>query len=202
VDLFLAHDAETGGLSARLHSHLTHYFGVYTYENRRFVLRRDLDLKIKPNPYERYMVTPEAMAVNRIDLKKHDEVAITRDEAAMQTYYFLKEESNDGANKLIRMGYNEPFDNEFVICNILNEPIWKHFTEVKPPDVMGVNYRSLDGYAIAKILRSKGKIPRESKLKLTELARTLGIPFTDSEIHTAKGDTGLFVKTLEVMLTM
>lgn len=192
MDKYLAHDAETGGLSAKIHSHLTHYFGVFTYENGRFVLQRDLDLRIKPNVGEKYCVTEEAMRINKIDLVKHDQVAITRDEAAMKLYYFLKEESNDGANRLIRMGHNEPFDKEFIVSNLLNENIWREFTD----------YHTLDSIPIAKSLKMKGKIAREAKLNLKELAKYLGVPFNEVDLHTAKGDTHLFVRVLEVLLTL
>jgi DNA polymerase III epsilon subunit-like protein len=192
MEKFIAYDVESGGLNAKSHSLLTSYFGIYTYSNCKFTLHCDLDLKIKPNPGERYVYTDEALRINRIDLKKHDEIAITRDEAALSLYRFLDKESDGGRTKLVRVGHNEPFDNNFVVNNLLIESVWRKFTD----------YHTLDTVPIAKGLKMKGKIPHDVKLKLELLAKYLGVTVAQGDLHTAKGDTHLCVACLEVLLTL
>jgi DNA polymerase III epsilon subunit-like protein len=192
VEKFVAYDSETGGLNPRSHSLLTAYFGIYTYTNCKFTLHRELDLKIKPNPGEKYVYTDEALKINRINLEKHDVVAITRDEAALALYNFLYQESDNGRCRLVRVGHNEPFDNNFVVNNLLVEKIWRGFTD----------YHTLDTVPLAKALKMKGKLPPDLKLKLETLAQYLGVNVAQGDLHTAKGDTHLCVACLEVLLTL
>jgi DNA polymerase III alpha subunit (gram-positive type) len=192
VEKYLAHDAETGGLNPRYHSLLTHYFGVYTYTHGKFHLQKELDLKIKPNPGEQYVYTEEALKINKIDLKKHDEVAITRDEAALALYRMLDQESDGGRSKLVRIGHNEPFDSNYVVNNLLIDSVWRRFTD----------YHTLDTVPIAKALKMKGKIPKDVKLNLGKLAEYLGVTVSQGDLHTARGDTHLCVAVLEVLLSL
>lgn len=194
MDKFLAHDAETGGVKASKHSLLTHYFGIYTYDipSAKFTLRAELDLKIKPADGD-YVVNAEALGVNKIDLVKHDKEAISIEEASEKLYYFLKEHSDDGKNRLIRMGHNEVFDKDFLIYNLLRDEVWKRFT-----DYGGV----LDSSTLARGLKTRGKLPWNTRFRLRTLAEFLGVPFDPAALHTAKGDVDLMVRCVEKMLTM
>lgn len=194
MDKYLAHDAETGGTRAREHSLLTHYFGVYGFDvaNRRFTLLGELDLRVKPADGN-YIVTAEALNVNKIDLIRHDKEAITPDKAGEKLYGFLKQHSDDGRNRLIRMGHNEPFDKDFVIMHLLHEEIWKKFT-----DYGGV----ADSSSFARFLKMQGKLPWNTRFSLRTLAEFLGVPVDPAELHTAKGDVNLMVRCVEKMLTM
>jgi len=192
MEKFVAYDTETGGLHHRSHSLLTAYFGIYTYQNCKFTLHDELDLKVKPNPGEKYVYTDEALKINRINLEKHDQVAMTRDDAALTLYRFLDKESDGGRNRLVRIGHNEPFDDKFVTANLLVEQVWRKFTD----------YHTLDTVPIAKGLKMKGKLPSDLKLKLEILAKYLGVTVAEHLLHTAKGDTHLCVASLEVLLTL
>ncbi len=192
MEKFIFHDAETGGLYPRQHSLLTHYFAVATFNGSKFVVERELDLKIKPNADDFYKVTAGALKVNRIDLVKHDAAAITIDEAAKELYYFLRESSNDGRNRLCRVGHNEQFDTGFIVNHLLKEEIWRKFTD----------YHTLDTVPIARYLKLKGKLPASTKLNLERLAEHLNVSFSDITLHTAKGDTMLLIRVLEALLTL
>ncbi len=194
MEKYLAHDAETGGTVAGTHSLLTHYFGVYTYDipSMKFTLRAELDLKVKPATGN-YVVTAEALSVNKIDLIKHDKEAMTPEVAGEKLYYFLKEHSDDGRNRLIRMGHNEPFDKDFAVNNLLLQVIWNKFT-----DYGGV----ADSSSFARFLKMKGKLPWNTRFNLRKLAEFLGVHVEPSELHTAKGDVHLMVRCVEKMLSM
>lgn len=189
---YLGYDAETGGLFARQHSLLTLYMASAVLEFGKFRVLRDLDLKIKPNDDECYNVTAGALAVNKIDLIKHDKEAITIDAAAEKVYYFLKEESEDGRNKLIRMGQNEPFDKDFLINHLLKEKILRLFTD----------YHTRDTAVVAGFLKDKGLLPVHASISLKNLAKALGISVPDSDWHTAKGDVNTMFKVYEKFLTL
>ena len=192
MDKILAYDSETGGLNKRIHSLLTLYLSTWVQDhNGKLILQRDLDLKIKPNsPDEPYMVTAGALAVNKIDLVKHDAQAITVNEAAMRVYNFLQQESNNGQYKLTPGGHNEPFDRGFVTENLIKEEVWRRFCD----------YHTLDTVPLLKALRMKGRIPKNVKLRLRDAGLHFGHTISDQDVHTAKGDTHLYVKVLESCL--
>lgn len=192
MDKYLAHDAETGGVVPAVHTLLTHYSGIFTLESGKFTLRAELDLKIKPEN-KNYVVTAEALGVNKINLIEHDKTAMKIEEASEKLYYFLKEHSDDGRARLIRMGHNEPFDKDYVIHNLLRPEIWGKFT-----DYGGV----ADSSTFARFLKMKGKLPWNARFNLRQLAEFLGVPFDPNELHTAKGDVHLMVRCVEKMLTM
>lgn len=195
MERYLGHDCETGGTNATKHSLLTYYAAVYDFDRatKRFTLLREIDLKIKPNVGDSYVVTAEALAINKIDLIKHDAEAITIDQAAEKLYYFLKEASNDGNNRLIRMGHNEAFDANFVVSNLLKPAIWGKFT-----DYGGV----MDSSVMARERKMTGKLPWNTRFRLETLAEFLGLMVDKSKVHTAKGDTHLMVACIEKMLSL
>lgn len=193
MERLLAYDTETGGLEAGVHSLLTAYFGIFIRDSRGlFVLQSELDLRIKPNPGERYEVTQKAMEVNRIDLAKHDADprTLTVNQAAEKLFYFLKSESDDGRQLLIPGGHNEPFDRRFVTGTLLKDAVWRRFTD----------YHTMDTMPLAKAYQYQGKIPRDMKIKLENLAKWYGCKVSDQDLHTARGDTHLYVKVLEAMI--
>lgn len=194
MDRFYAHDAETGGTDPTKHSLLTYYAGVYTFDlaSKKFTLRSEIDLKIKPNDGN-YLVTAGALGVNKIDLIKHDSEALTIDQAAEKLYYFLKEHSDDGKNRMVRMGHNEPFDRDFIINNLLKLALWQRFT-----DYGGI----LDSSGEARRLKLIGKLPWNVRFNLKQLAEFLGVAVDPKLLHTAKGDTHLMMACFEKMLTM
>lgn len=194
MDKFLAHDSETGGLDPTRHSLLTYYAGIYTFDMqaKKFSLCAELDLKLKPSSGD-YCVTAEAMGVNKIDLAKHDKEAITYEEGGEKLYYFLKQNSDDGRNRLIRMGHNEPFDRDMVINFLLKLIVFQRFT-----DYGGV----MDSMTMARERKVTGRLPWNTRFRLATLAEFLGVPIDPKLVHTAKGDVDLCVRCIEKMLTV
>lgn len=193
MDRFLGHDSETGGLDPTRHSLLTYYAGIYTLDlaTKKFTLHDELDLKLRPASGD-YCVTAEAMGVNKIDLAKHDKVAITYEEGGEKLYYFLKKHSDDGKNRLIRMGHNEAFDRDMVINYLLKLRVFQLFT-----DYGGV----LDSMGMARERKITGRLPWNTRFRLQTLAEFLGVHVDPSQLHTCKGDVNLMVRCIEKMLS-
>lgn len=193
MEKYLGYDCETGGLNSLEHSLLTCYMGIFTMEeNGQFKLHDEIDLRIKPNPGESYCVTEEAMRINKIDLNLHDKIAITRSEAAKGVYYFVKLHSANGVHKLIPTGHNEPFDKGFIINHLLIPTVWGQF----------VDYHNMDSAVIARAAKAKKQLPPTQKLKLSLLAKALNVDFLETDLHTAKGDVHLTMKTLAKLLKL
>lgn len=187
MDKYIAFDCETGGLNPDS-SLLTAYFVVLDSDLK--TILGELDLKIKPNAGGSYKVSGEALGVNHINLVEHDKTAITEGDAASRLYEFLQKHNPDGKKKLVPIGHNEIFDEEFVCEHLISRPNWNKF----------VSYRRLDTGTVAEFLRLSGHIPRDVKGGLGALASFLGVNLVDA--HTAKGDTLATVKVLRKMRKM
>jgi len=186
---YLAADSETGGLDQNTHSILTLYLAVL---DEKFNVVSELDLKIKPDDGAPYIVTGEALAINRIDLAKHDKEASTVTDAATKIYYFLKKESSEGTDKLMFLGHNVSFDEGFILSQLIKKKVWNLF----------VSYHKVDTVPVAQFLKLQGKIPKQTPLNLEKLAVALGIRVNRENLHTARGDTLLCVEVLKAMLSL
>ncbi len=181
---FLAFDCETGGLEPD-RSLLTAYFIAY---DENFNTLGDLDLKIKPDNDEPYIVDAGGLGVNKIDLVEHDKIAIPMKEAKRQLYDFLSAHKPEGKGKLIPVGQNINFDIGYLQQHVLSKKVWDNF----------VSYHPIDTAGIATVMKLLGLIPRSEKTRLTNLADIFNIPFTNA--HDAKADTIVTVKVLRAML--
>ena|SRR5271166_4806596 len=182
----IAFDCETGGLLAKDCSLLTVYFTVLD-QNLNFL--SELPLAIKPDNNAPYQVTAGAMAVNKIDLIKHDQIAISESEARQRLYNYLKMESESGKIKLVPVGQNIKFDIDFVNAHLLNKSGWDYFC----------SYRVMDTGIIGQFLRNVGLIPYSVTGSLSSYAKFYGIN-PPGPLHDAKTDTLLTVLVLKAML--
>lgn len=185
MDKYIAFDLETGGLNKSC-SILTAYFVVL--DSDLTTIHGELDLKIKPDKGENYSVTAEALGINGINIIEHDKTAVTLSEASKQLFEFVKKHSNSGELKLIPVGHNVYFDEEFIKEHMLSGPTWEQF----------VSYRRMDTGVIAQFLRLTNKIPKGTKGSLSSLASHYGVKLTNA--HSAKDDTLATVKVLRKML--
>jgi hypothetical protein len=174
---FLAFDCESGGIGDEV-SLLSVYFAVC---DKDWNVLDELDLLIKPNDKDEtgstlYKVTASALEINKIDLIKHDEVAITYSEAGQQVRNFLWKYSENGKIKLVPMGKNIKGDVDWINGSILGAKAWNQF----------VSYRLYDLTGLIIYLKRKGKLPANAPESLEGFATSIGISF---QAHTAKGDT-------------
>jgi oligoribonuclease (3'-5' exoribonuclease) len=178
---FLAFDVEAGGTEVE-HSLLSVYFAVIDEDLK--TVYGELDLLVKPDNGN-YVMTAQALEVNKINIIEHDKVAITESKAGTLLYNFLKTHAPNGTVKLIPLGHNIAFDVDFIKKHLLN----KSFNQF-------VSYRMLDTSAIVQFLKLRGSIPRDLAGSLSEIATHFGVSTLDNVAHTAKGDTWMVIEIL------
>lgn len=183
--MFLALDIETGGIGHDK-SLLTLYMAVL---DKDFKILDELDLKAKPDSGI-YSVTAEALGINKINLIKHDKVAMSECKVGSIIYDFLTKNNPSGKQKLIPIGHNVKFDILFLQAKVISAGTWDRF----------VSYRTLDTGVIAQFYKVKGLIPESVSGSLGSLARHFDVPKED--LHTARGDVITGINVLKAMLVL
>lgn len=182
--VYVTMDLETGGVTTNC-SLLTAYFG---FLDENLNLLDHLDLKVKPNNGEPYVVQAGGLAVNGINLIEHDKVALTESQCGELLMKKLKQHSKNGKIKLIPIGHNVQFDILFIYEHLLSK---KNFD-------MYVSYRKLDTGTIAQFFKLCGFIPNDKSGSLEYLAELFGVKFKD-RAHTAESDAMMCVQILQKM---
>lgn len=184
---YIAIDCETGGFLKHYPSLLTVFF-LALDEDLNPV--DELDLAIK-SADDTYVVTAQALQVNKIDLIEHDKIAITEKEARIKARQFLGKLNPQGKNKLIPIGQNVHFDLEFLKADFtlnLKDTLSKY-----------VSHRILDTMHIAKFLQLIGKLP-DGRCNLDTLIEHYGVKIDEKDRHTARGDVLATVNVLKGMI--
>lgn len=169
---YIAFDLETGGFDPKVSPILT---GCFLAVDESLNVIDELNLKIRPN--ETYhLVTPEALAVNKINLEAHlaDPETLTHAEAKVKLTSFLKKHCA-ARSKPRSMGHNVGFDAGFVFEQLLTKAEWEKF----------MHYHSVDTMAVTGFLKDCGWLPKEVG-KLESLVKHFNIP--KLEHHNARGD--------------
>ena len=148
---YLCFDTETGGLEPTKHDLLSVTFFVVNAATDK--VEDKLELFIKPEAGEPYRVTAEALKVNKIDLVKHDAIAISTTEAALKVKIFLNNVFMRGhKERLIPLGHNVPFDIAFSQIGLgFSKAEWQKY----------VHYRTLDTATIGRFLVDTGVFPSD-----------------------------------------
>lgn len=186
---YIALDFEHGGFGGEV-SPLTLYMQTLS-DLMAGTVMGELDLKIKPNDGI-YRVTAEALRVNKINLVEHDHNATSCSDAGQQIFKFLKEHSQDGADKLVPIGQNIAGDLEFMDKTLVQR---KHFEKF-------ISYRVMDTGSYAQLLREAGLIPHDIKGALGELVDYFGIEMDKTLLHTARHDTIASLKVLRAQIRL
>lgn len=205
---YLVTDVETGGFEGT--SLLSAYFGVYDKE---FNLLDELELFVRPENHQ-YVVTAEALAINKIDLIEHEKYAIPYKDAGTILYHFLEKNSvsykyfvPEGSNinsvvpltcsevevtidKLCPLGHNVTFDILRIKEDLISEGSWLKY----------VSYRVRDTGVYGNILKDKGLIPETISGSLGSYATNFGIDATGA--HDAKKDCEITVAVYKEMLKL
>jgi len=150
---YIAFDCESGGTEKA--SLLTVYFAVL---DQKFNVIDELYLYVCPND-RKYVVTGEALGINRINLTEHDQKARTYSDAGQTLFNFLKTQTDNGKEKLIPVGHNIYFDIEAVTEHLLSKGTWSQF----------VSYRILDTGVVAQLFRAIGLLPNHVNGSLESL---------------------------------
>lgn len=178
---FLAFDTETGGLGDDV-SLLTVNFAVC---DEHWNVIEELDMIVKPDNNQ-YVVTAEALEINKIDLINHDKLAITYSQAGQSLRNFLHKNYNDGKIKLIPFGKNINFDISKVTDNLLGAKTWNQY----------VSYRQYDLTGLIMYLKRKGSLAKDAPESLEGLAKYFNIHET---WHSARGDNMAGIKLIKLL---
>lgn len=176
---YFLYDTETGGNSPK-YSLLT-FFGVILDEKLEVI--DNISLKIKN---KKYVLSPEAMKINKIDFLKHDSEAEDLEVCVAKLSKFLLLHTNFGQEKLVNTGHNIFWDLNFVKIRLL------------PNIETFVTKHNLDTGTLALILKSIGKLPSNFEISLKNLANHYNV---EAKIfHTAEDDVYTTVAVLKCML--
>ncbi|MEG0296827.1 MAG: 3'-5' exonuclease [Clostridium sp.] len=183
--LMILVDTETTGFSKDKHQLLE--VGILVMQNRE--IKAEFEVQIK---HKDYTVTTSAMSANKIDLIKHEETALTLNDAAEEILKFLKEHNNTG-NGYIFVGQNVQFDIGFLEKMFLECRRIKEYRDL-------VSYRNFDLMHLALTKNLEGKIELE-KLNLDTILTTLGIEIPENR-HRALQDCYLEFEAINRLLDL
>lgn len=171
---FLAFDTETGGINPKVNPILTAYFVLIGDDYSKI---DELELKIKASePYGN--VEAEALAVNNIDLEKHNLEADTLDRlaAADKLREFLKKHKGKSkSDRLVPLGHNVSFDIKMINEQLIPEKEWDQY----------ISYAIRDTKPVCDFLKDFELLPPEIG-NLGSLVKHLNVP--KGIAHTAKDD--------------
>ncbi|MBL0312498.1 MAG: 3'-5' exonuclease [Holophagaceae bacterium] len=167
--LFL--DTETGGLDPRSHSLLS--LGLVVGDASG--IQDSLEILVKHEPY---VVSGGGMKVNRIDLARHHETALSPADVLNQLDDFLNRHFPEKA-RVTLVGHNVAFDQAFL----------SEFLLAAGRDPEGrFHHRIVDTHSIASALREAGKLDLQ-RLSSDSLFDYFGIQVPPEKRHTALGDS-------------
>lgn len=172
--MYLFFDCETGGLDP--HYSLLTLAAIVTNEQFEPICGGNADdtlyLEIR---HPAYIVSPEAMAVNKIDLVSHSSRGLKLEDAQARFARWLERaHALSGAWRLTPAGHNVPFDQKFVWAQLMFNDQWEQHC----------GYHTLDTVTLAKFFNSTKQI--SSKCNLVALCEYFNIQLDDA--HNALAD--------------
>jgi len=179
-------DTELGGAGSDEFSLLTAYFIVLD-ENLQFI--DDLYLYLKPDSGIYHVSAAEGtgLDINKIDLVKHDKMAITYKEGGKRLYEFLNKHSDQGKTKLTPVGHGIYGDVERICKSIISKGTWDMFA----------SYRKIDTQGLVQFLRLCNLFPVNVGGSLESISKHFDIPMDKNTLHDAKIDTMLCVEVFK-----
>lgn len=189
---FLVMDGEFGGigLDKSLLS-LSFIFASYIPGvNSTIQIRDTLNLYIKPNDGI-YRLTPTALEINKIDITKHDKMAVTEKMAGTALYECLKSWYGIAQDKLIPVGHNFYGDIAQICDKLMSKNTWDQF----------VSYRAIDTAGIAQFMRLNYRLPDTISCSLAGLVEHFKIEI-DGNAHEAQYDTLATLKVFEKLIQL
>lgn len=175
-------DTETGGLDPEVHSLLTL---TITVTGKDLVPIDSLSLKIK---HANYVVTAEALRINKINLVEHDKVAmpVSTAQTLLDNFILTHGSSKD---RPIFAGHNPGFDERF-ITNTFDMKVFKE----------NVSYHKFDSVGLGLLLKLIDVLPEKQSLSLEPLAKALNVPMDD--FHTSDGDVRVSINVVKKVVTL
>lgn len=125
--------------------------------------------------HPKYVVSPEALTVNRIDLIHHSATGVKLEQAQQRFEDFVRQAKDMCGKKLIPVGHNLPFDTGFVWEQLLPKDKWSQYCD----------YHFLDTMVAARFFKAAGVI--QGGCRLDDLREFFQID--TGPAHTALADT-------------
>lgn len=150
-----------------------------------------LSLFVKPdfaNGRAEYLVQPEALNVNKIDLVQHDKTAITYKQAKSLIYSWL-ENAYSKYGTLTPAGHGVSRDIDIITEYTLSRQSWNNFVDV----------RVIDTVSLCKYLQIIGVIPEDQSISLTNALKFFNVAIDGELAHTAEYDCELNIKLLNAI---
>lgn len=172
--MYLFIDTETGGLTTD-YSLLT-VSAIIADKDFNFVCGGTVDdtlyLEIR---HDTYVVTPEALSINKLDLIHHSACGLKPDQARDKFAAFLSQAyQRCGRNKLVPAGHNVAYDLDFIWQHLMPKNDWKKFC----------TYPALDTAIIARFLNAVHIL--DAQFKLTDVCAAFGVAIENA--HHAEAD--------------
>jgi DNA polymerase III alpha subunit (gram-positive type) len=183
----IAFDCETGGISDET-SLLTVYFAILDYKLKQI---DELSLALKPNDGKPYIVEPEGLHINKINLFEHDKIAVPYSSGGQQLFNLLKKYNMLDKNKITPLGHNVHFDIGGVNRNLLGAKTWNQF----------VSYKCEDTQIVARHYQRKGILPVDMSISLGSLIKFFNVNIPGNQ-HEAKYDTLATVEVYKSLLRL
>ncbi len=181
---YLVIDTESGSRHATS-TLLTAYFLVV---NDAFQHMGCLDLKLKPEGDDHYIVDAQGLATNGINIVNHDHDAITCKQAKPLLYEFLKMHSV--SERLTPLGHATKGDIRRITDNLISKGSWDQFC----------TYHFIDTSVVLQFLRACGKMPEDEDGSIQALAAYFNIP--PATWHVAKFDAEITMKIFQKMVEL
>lgn len=140
----------------------------------------NFNIMCKPDNNRNFRVSPEALAINKIDLLNHKKNA----SEYSQVKNLLETRLFPLWKGVVPIGHNINFDISFIQEFIVSNVVWEKF----------VSRDALDTKRIASFLKETGILPPDIKTNLSELGKYFGIKC--NHYHDAWNDT---IVTIEVL---
>jgi len=177
--VYICFDTECSGLDPTVNNLLTACFIVL---NSDLTELDRLNLSVK---HKKYTVNPEAMLVNKIDLKTHNSNAMPIVECKDKLIKFLGK-----YNRLIPIGHNINFDIAFLQTIISKEEYNIYFS-----------YNSIDTISIAYFLKLANKLPDKQACSLVKLTNYFG-DYNTENAHDCEKDTEMTIQLIKNFLKL
>lgn len=177
---YFCFDTEFGGLKKEF-SLLTLYGEILDEELNSI---DSIDLKIKPEN-GMYIISPEALQINRINIVEHDKVAISLKEASEAFRSFISRHAI--STKLIPLGHNVSIDVKFAKHHLMQPEEWNKY----------FSFRKLDTHSIGLFLSMSGFLPKFDSYSLKTMAEFFGLSIDG--LHDAKYDVKTTIEIVKKM---
>lgn len=181
--MYIAFDTETTGID----NNCQLLSASFIILDKSFEIIDSLDLNIK---YSSYVVFPEALETNKINLISHHKHPNTLNINMANTLLIKFLNCYKQKYRYIPIGHNISFDTNAIINNkLLTKESYSHYISCNPIDTL----------VISQFYKTINLIPTHCSLSLTSLCKNFNIALDNSLIHSSNYDTLLTIQLFKTL---